>query len=112
MSDNTITVGTRVEHPRYGEGIVAGTTLASYEIFFEQGGKVEILKSNTDLTVLDEKYKVTEIQPVDMFPQTHHVENVVLLERRSNSKTCTALYYQYCNVQQQFNIFFKFVSEH
>ena len=35
-----------------------------------------------DLQILDEKYKVTKVQPVDMFPQTHHVENVVLLERR------------------------------
>ena len=26
------------------------------------------------------KYKVTRVQPVDMFPYTHHVENVVLLE--------------------------------
>ncbi|MBI2270798.1 MAG: 23S rRNA (uracil(1939)-C(5))-methyltransferase RlmD [Bacteroidetes bacterium] len=34
-----------------------------------------------DLILLCEKYKVTKIQPVDMFPQTHHVENVVLLER-------------------------------
>jgi 23S rRNA (uracil1939-C5)-methyltransferase len=35
-----------------------------------------------DLALLDEKYKVTRVRPVDMFPQTHHVENVVLLERR------------------------------
>lgn len=35
-----------------------------------------------DLTLMDEFYKVTRIQPVDMFPHTHHVENVVLLERR------------------------------
>jgi 23S rRNA (uracil1939-C5)-methyltransferase len=35
-----------------------------------------------DLQILDEKYKVTKVQPVDMFPQTHHVENVVLLERK------------------------------
>ena len=33
-----------------------------------------------DLGILDLKYKVTKIQPVDMFPHTHHVENVVLLE--------------------------------
>ncbi|WP_066628384.1 23S rRNA (uracil(1939)-C(5))-methyltransferase RlmD [Labilibacter marinus] len=33
-----------------------------------------------DLNILDEKYKVTKVQPVDMFPHTHHVENVVLLE--------------------------------
>ena len=33
-----------------------------------------------DLSLLDVKYKVTRVQPVDMFPHTHHVENVVLLE--------------------------------
>lgn len=35
-----------------------------------------------DLSLLDEKYKVMKVQPVDMFPHTHHVENVVLLEKR------------------------------
>ena len=35
-----------------------------------------------DLELLDEHYRVTRVQPVDMFPHTHHVENVVLLERR------------------------------
>jgi len=35
-----------------------------------------------DLNLLDGNYKVTAIQPVDMFPHTHHVENVVLLERK------------------------------
>lgn len=35
-----------------------------------------------DLQLLDGKYKVVEIQPVDMFPHTQHVENVVALERR------------------------------
>jgi 23S rRNA (uracil1939-C5)-methyltransferase len=32
-----------------------------------------------DLALLDEKYEIRKVQPVDMFPQTHHVENVVLL---------------------------------
>lgn len=35
-----------------------------------------------DLNLLDCNYKVIRVQPVDMFPHTHHVENVVLLEKR------------------------------
>lgn len=35
-----------------------------------------------DLNLLDAAYQVTRVQPVDMFPHTHHVENVVLLEKR------------------------------
>ncbi|EKT3965872.1 23S rRNA (uracil(1939)-C(5))-methyltransferase RlmD [Flavobacterium psychrophilum] len=35
-----------------------------------------------DLALMDEMYQVTRVRPVDMFPQTHHVENVVLLEKR------------------------------
>lgn len=35
-----------------------------------------------DLALLDAKYKVEEVQPVDMFPHTHHVENVVRLTLR------------------------------
>lgn len=36
-----------------------------------------------DLALLDHQYKVTKTQAVDMFPQTHHVENVVLLELKA-----------------------------
>lgn len=35
-----------------------------------------------DLSLLDENYRVEAVQPVDMFPHTHHVENVVKLVRR------------------------------
>lgn len=35
-----------------------------------------------DLAMLDALYSVAKVQPVDMFPHTQHVENVVLLERR------------------------------
>ena len=36
-----------------------------------------------DLALMDVVYKVTKVQAVDMFPQTHHVENIVLLEKRN-----------------------------
>lgn len=35
-----------------------------------------------DINMLDVDYKVTKMQPVDMFPHTHHVESVVCLDRR------------------------------
>jgi 23S rRNA (uracil1939-C5)-methyltransferase len=35
-----------------------------------------------DLFLLDEKYEVRKVQPVDMFPHTHHIENVVQLKRK------------------------------
>ena len=39
-----------------------------------------------DLALLDSVYKISKTQAVDMFPQTHHVENVVLLEKRNPKK--------------------------
>jgi len=35
-----------------------------------------------DIAMLDELYSVEVIQPVDMFPHTHHIENIALLKRR------------------------------
>jgi len=36
-----------------------------------------------DLRLLDEKYALTKVQPVDMFPHTHHIENVVQLKLKN-----------------------------
>ena len=58
-----LTVGTRVDHPRYGEGIISRVNLVAYEIFFARGGKVEILKRNADLTVIELK---EDTRPRDM----------------------------------------------
>lgn len=49
-----LAVGTRVDHPRYGEGIVSKSHLTIYEIFFERGGKMELTKYNPDLRVIAE----------------------------------------------------------
>lgn len=40
-----------------------------------------------DIALLNEKYTVSTIQPVDMFPQTTHVENVILLNCKDESRT-------------------------
>ena len=37
-----------------------------------------------DLSVLSQAYHIKKSQAVDMFPHTHHIENVVLLERKSH----------------------------
>ncbi|HPS13381.1 MAG TPA: hypothetical protein PLB87_08900 [Prolixibacteraceae bacterium] len=49
-----LAVGTRVDHPRYGEGIISKSHLTNYEIFFERGGKIELTKYNPDLKILSE----------------------------------------------------------
>ena len=56
-------------------------------ILFAEPKRIEYVSCNPatqarDLQLLDVKYKVVAVQPVDMFPHTHHVENVVLLEKR------------------------------
>ncbi len=50
-----LTAGTRVDHPRYGQGIISRVNLAAYEIYFEKGGRIEITKRNPDLTVVELK---------------------------------------------------------
>lgn len=56
-------------------------------ILFAQPERIVYVSCNPatqarDISLLDEQYQVEQIQPVDMFPHTHHVENVILLVRR------------------------------
>ena len=55
--------------------------IAEYE-----AGKIVYVSCNPatqarDIALISDKYKVSKMQPVDMFPHTSHVENVALLER-------------------------------
>jgi hypothetical protein len=49
-----LTLGTLIDHDRYGEGIIGKVNLVSYDVYFARGGKVEILKSNQDFKVLEQ----------------------------------------------------------
>ena len=55
------------------------------QILYALPGRIVYVSCNPatqarDLQLLSEKYRILEVQPVDMFPHTYHVENIVLLE--------------------------------
>jgi hypothetical protein len=66
-------IGTRVKHPRYGEGLISKDKLTAWEIFFETGGKIEITKRNTDLTVIEKKDDVAPKTGLNI----SEIENVI-----------------------------------
>lgn len=68
-----LTIGTRVDHPRYGEGIISRVNLVAYEVFFARGGKIEITKRSNDLTVIELK---EEVRPRNMLT-LKEVEDVI-----------------------------------
>ncbi|MDR2361524.1 MAG: hypothetical protein LBD91_02225 [Prevotellaceae bacterium] len=60
-----LTVGTRVQHERYGAGYVLTAALTNYEIIFERGGKMSLLKS----TAMHEMEIVDTPEPDDKTPK-------------------------------------------
>ena len=54
-----LAAGTRIDHERYGEGIITKNNLTDYEVIFERGGKMSILKSNGGFTVVEEAEDTT-----------------------------------------------------
>ena len=40
-----------------------------------------IMTQYRDIKLIKDFYEIRKIQPIDMFPQTHHIENIVLLEK-------------------------------
>jgi hypothetical protein len=54
-----LSIGTRVKHTVYGEGIISKVNITNYDIFFEKAGKVTISKQTDDMDVLEEKPSVT-----------------------------------------------------
>ncbi len=53
MEIDNLSVGTRVVHEKYGEGIISQNNALSYKIIFVRGGEIEFSKLNLELEVLD-----------------------------------------------------------
>jgi hypothetical protein len=64
-----LTVGTIIDHQRYGQGIVAKVNFSDYEVYFERGGKISILKSNTDYSVVERGEIEDDNQPKISFEE-------------------------------------------
>ena len=48
-----LAAGPRIDHEKYGEGIISNVSIAGYEVFFARGGKMELSRSNKDFEVLE-----------------------------------------------------------
>ena len=61
--DMELNVGTRIDHPKYGEGIVSRNTQLSYKVIFIRGGEIEFLKSNFEADVIEENEAMASKEP-------------------------------------------------
>lgn len=76
-SMDNLTIGTLVDHSRYGEGVIGKINVTNYEIYFAHGGKVSISKTSDELSVLTHADD-TEIQPNIDLGQLREIFNFVL----------------------------------
>ncbi|MDR2146755.1 MAG: hypothetical protein LBE91_09895 [Tannerella sp.] len=49
-----LNVGTRIDHPRYGEGVISRNGQLSYKVIFVRGGEIEFMKSSFEADVIEE----------------------------------------------------------
>ena len=61
--DKELNVGTRIDHPRYGEGIVSRNTNLIYKVIFVRGGEIEFLKSNFEADIIEENDDMPLTEP-------------------------------------------------
>lgn len=58
-----LTIGTRVEHEKYGEGVISQNNTLTYKVIFVRGGEIEFSKLNAQFVVLAEGRPADEHQP-------------------------------------------------
>ena len=71
--EKELNVGTRIDHPRYGEGIISRNTNLIYKVIFIRGGEIEFLKSNFEADIMEENDDMPLTEPrlnVEEFEKT------------------------------------------
>jgi len=61
--DKELTVGTRIDHSKYGEGIISKNNPLTYKVIFVRGGEIEFSKLNVQFDVLEEVETSEEQKP-------------------------------------------------
>lgn len=61
--ENKFTVGTRIDHPKYGEGIISKDDTLTFKVIFIRGGEIEFSKMNTEFEVLETAEETENCQP-------------------------------------------------
>ena len=58
-----LNVGTRIDHPKYGEGIISRNTQLTYKVIFIRGGEIEFVKSSFEAEVVEENDSMMSDEP-------------------------------------------------
>ena len=58
-----LSVGTRIEHFKYGEGIISKNTPLTYKVIFIRGGEIEFSKMSVEFNIIEENEVEDEQQP-------------------------------------------------
>ena len=60
--EKELTVGTRIDHPKYGEGIISKNTPLAYKVIFIRGGEIEFSKLSVEFDIIEEN-EIEDNQP-------------------------------------------------
>jgi hypothetical protein len=61
--EKELNVGTRIDHPKYGEGIISKNSQLVYKVIFVRGGEVEFSKSNFEVDIIDDSETIESREP-------------------------------------------------
>lgn len=70
--------GDRVEHERYGEGIISRVSVSNYEAIFERGGKVNLAKISHGLTLLEANSNLAQHNEINYDDIYETIESILL----------------------------------